>query len=340
MIQTLATLLIGFSVFSAFLLLITHFRCSEYQEKRLPRLAGIALLISLTGLQIVHYHFLNPSQISGKWLYPVLYNTCLFTVAPAFYFFSKSLLKANNRYSSYQWLHLLPIIIAPFIPYEIAQSTSFFIGSGYVIWLAHTLYQLRDQRNRFKQEILALILMFVIAITVLILGLFIPVLSKDLFYAYYAINIGLAFFVVVLILLRSPEITHEVSEAAQASYIASTLEKIDTDAALEKIETLMQKEKLYEHEDLNLNTLAEAIDLTPHQLSELINTRLGKGFSHYLREYRIQEAKRLLIKEPKASVLSIGLEVGFTSQSNFYAAFRQIEGMAPGQFRKKQGRLV
>ncbi|MDQ5945645.1 MAG: hypothetical protein QG619_1067, partial [Pseudomonadota bacterium] len=30
----------------------------------------------------------------------------------------------------------------------------------------------------------------------------------------------------------------------------------------------------------------------------------------------------------------IGLCVGFTSQSNFYEAFREIEGMTPGQYRK------
>ncbi len=334
MIQILATLFIGFSVFSALLLLISHFRCSEYQGKWLPRLAGITLLVSLAGLQIVHYHFLHPAQLSGEWLYPVFYNLCLFTVAPSFYFFSKDLLKAKNDYSPFQWLHLAPIIIAPFIPYEIAQPTSFIIGGGYVIWLAYTLYQLRDQRSRFKQEIIALVVMFIIAITVLVLGLFIPLLTKEIFYAYYAVNIGLAFFVTDLILLRSPGITTEVSEAAQASYIASTLENIDTQAVLNKIEKLMRVDKLYNNEDLHLNTLAETVNISPHQLSELINTRLGKGFSQYLREHRINEAKRLLIDEPKASVLSIGLEVGFTSQSNFYAAFKQIEAIAPGQYRK------
>ena len=42
----------------------------------------------------------------------------------------------------------------------------------------------------------------------------------------------------------------------------------------------------------------------------------------------------LWVAEPSASVLSVGLSVGFTSQSNFYEAFREIEGMTPGQYRK------
>ena len=38
----------------------------------------------------------------------------------------------------------------------------------------------------------------------------------------------------------------------------------------------------------------------------------------------------MLCAEPSASVLSVGLSVGFSSQSNFYEAFREIEGMTPG----------
>jgi AraC-like DNA-binding protein len=80
--------------------------------------------------------------------------------------------------------------------------------------------------------------------------------------------------------------------------------------------------------------LAERLGLSTHQLSELLNARLGKSFSRYLREHRVAAAKAMLCDEPTASVLSVGLNVGFTSQSNFYEAFREIEGMTPGQFRK------
>ncbi|MEQ1914910.1 MAG: helix-turn-helix domain-containing protein [Sideroxydans sp.] len=80
--------------------------------------------------------------------------------------------------------------------------------------------------------------------------------------------------------------------------------------------------------------LASRLGISAHQLSELMNARLGKGFSRYLREQRIDAAKSMLLNEPTASVLSVGLSIGFTSQSNFYEAFREIEGMTPGQYRK------
>ena len=65
-------------------------------------------------------------------------------------------------------------------------------------------------------------------------------------------------------------------------------------------------------------------------------TRLGKGFGRYLRERRVAAARQMLLEQPSASVLSVGLAVGFSAQSNFYEAFREIEGGTPGQYRKLQ----
>ena len=96
----------------------------------------------------------------------------------------------------------------------------------------------------------------------------------------------------------------------------------------------MDQEQVYQNPDLDLALLAERMKLSPHQLSELINTRIGKGFSRYIREYRVEAAEDLLLDKPSMPVLSVGLEVGFSSQSNFYDAFRELSGMTPGQFRK------
>ncbi len=96
----------------------------------------------------------------------------------------------------------------------------------------------------------------------------------------------------------------------------------------------MKVSRLYQNESLNLAMVAEAMSLTSHQLSELVNRQFGINFSRYIREQRVNAAKLILINEPKSSVLSIGLEVGFGTQSSFYAAFSEIAGMSPGAYRK------
>ena len=114
----------------------------------------------------------------------------------------------------------------------------------------------------------------------------------------------------------------------------STLTAVDCDAKLSLLEELMQNDQLFKQSNLDRQTIANELDLSTHQLSELINTKIGMGFSQYLRQQRINAAKVLLLSQPNASVLSIGLEVGFSSQSNFYDAFKEIVATTPAKFRK------
>lgn len=332
----IAGLLIGFSVFSAALLLVAHFNCTEYKNSWFPRLSGMALLLGLATIQLMHlYYFVDVFEV----MYSRIYVMLLFLVAPTFYFFSNHLLKVDTGYKHTHWLHFLPLVLCYFIPenylYPWAMLISFLLGSVYVVWITYNLYQLRLQRKRFKLEILGLGVLFVIAVLVVLLGFSIPLITGKLFFTIYAVLIGVAFFIAQWILIRSPGITSEVQEAAKAAYTETTLKQVDKDATLKKLKQIVEYDKLYTNENLNLGMLADQLELTTHQLSELINTQLGKSFSHYIREMRVNDAKQMLMNEPKASVLSVGLSVGFTTQSNFYTAFKEIAGIAPGQFRKQ-----
>ena len=330
-------LLIGFSIFSTVLLAVTHLNCSEYQGRFLSRAAGLVLLLGLALLQFAHFEFL---QGDNHFIYSQFYISLLFTVAPAFYFFSREVLKVDNAYHPALLLHAIPLIAGFFLPRSFALPFAFFIGTGYVLWLAKIVYSLRTQRQRFKLELFALAAMFIVALMVLLLGIILPLVSDTFFYTTYALLIGLTFMVAVFTVIRFPNISADVNEAAQAAYSTSTLKNVDSSALELKLRQLMEVDKLYTQETLSLSLLAEQMNISTHQLSELINTRFSKSFSQLVREYRITEAKRMLVDEPKSSVLSIGLSTGFTSQSNFYTAFRDITGMAPGNYRKSAAKSV
>jgi len=77
--------------------------------------------------------------------------------------------------------------------------------------------------------------------------------------------------------------------------------------------------------------------MTSHQLSELLNARIGRSFNNFVNEYRVEEACRMLIEEEHRSVVSIGVAVGFNSNSAFYKAFSNIKGISPARFRKRSG---
>ena len=82
----------------------------------------------------------------------------------------------------------------------------------------------------------------------------------------------------------------------------------------------MIEEKLYCDEDLSLKGLSDQIYITPHQLSEILNERLGINFSRYINEFRVNEAIVMMKDEPERNLLSIGFAVGFNSKSAFYNA--------------------
>lgn len=330
--QLTSLLLIGFSLFTA-LLLITGNLLQQFETQQfLSKLAGVVLIVCLATIQWLNLQFILDTTVL---IFSPFYLALLFCIAPSFYFYSRKLLTAKIDFSCWQIFHILPVSLCLFFPVKWMLPLTFLIGSGYLIWLSKAIYALRKQRKRFKLELFALAVFLMIAISVISLGFIWPLLTDSTFITSYSILIGLAFFLATLTLLRFPSITTDVAEAAQATYIESTLKNIDRKKTLIHLDQLMEQEKLYIQETLGLAMLAEQLKLNTHQLSELINSEFQMGFSKYIRQFRIEAAKKMLLEEPSASVLSIGLSVGFSTQSNFYTAFRDIAGIAPGQYRKQ-----
>ncbi len=334
---SLAILLAGYSIFCAISLALTHFHGDHYRDQPWSRSMGLLLLLALASLQLAHFAWLH---LDRPWFAAPPYRIALFAVAPAFFLFSRPVLQPALPSAPGPWLlaHALPVIVSPWLAADIALPLAFAIGAGYLLWLAHSLYALRHERARFPFEILLLGSVFIIAVTASLLGFVQAARPGKWFFDLYTIAIGTAFLLVQVALGRRPQLAAEVSEAARTTYANSTLTHVDRAAILADLDTLVRDERIHLDTELSLPKLAKRLGLTPHQLSELMNTHLGKGFSRYLRELRIEAAKAMLCAEPSASVLSVGLNVGFASQSNFYEAFREIEGMTPGQYRKLHGR--
>lgn len=334
--NTLALLLIGYSLLSALGLAITHFSRAHYPQLWPTRTLGWVLLLALGVLQVSHLAWLH---FNLPWVDSALYRTVLFAVAPCFFLLNHSVLRdeASPALPYKDLVHLVPIAIAWLVPAHHALPLAFLVGAAYLLGLGKSLLALKVQRAHFGTEILALGAVFAIALVVAVLGVMQAQLPGKLFYVLYAWAIGLAFFLVQLALGLRPALSEQVQETVQSgwqAYATTTLANVDCDAAIAHLQDAMALHHRYADPDLKLAGLAKSIGLSGHQLSELLNTRIGKSFARYVREQRVEAAKTMLCKEPKASVLSVGLSVGFVSQSSFYEAFRELEGMTPGQFRQ------
>ena len=333
LIDGFTIMMIGSAVVSAAVLLGAYlFFLDDMEKTTLGRITCATLLGALAGMQIEHLRYIQ----TGADLFDSMpYYQFVLSTPVSFYFFSKEVLLPDNRKSALQLIHLVPLALSFFLPAKIVAPFAFAIGAGYALWFTRFVYGMRRQKNRFRFEMFFFGLFAVMAVMVLVLGFSIPWMDPAIFYYSYAISIGLALMLVTAALIVFPEIRTDVSDRAKLAYATSTLGGVDVEAKVRELERLMLDEKVFQNENLNLGTLAEMLELSSHQLSELINSRFGIGFSRYVREQRIAEAKRLLASDDRSSVLSIILMTGFRSQSNFYAAFRETTGEAPGTWRKK-----
>jgi AraC-like DNA-binding protein len=155
-------------------------------------------------------------------------------------------------------------------------------------------------------------------------------------YALADIMVTVSMLYTYILAIHYPEFARFLrTEAVKAKYSKSLLEKLDKDKLAENLDLLMQTEKPYCNEELTLKTLAEQLKITQHQLSELLNLHYHESFNNFINRYRIQEALRLMELKPGFSVIDLGYEVGFSSNSAFYRAFQKETGTAPGLYKKK-----
>jgi AraC-like DNA-binding protein len=152
------------------------------------------------------------------------------------------------------------------------------------------------------------------------------------------IHLSLSLYIIFIYILSNkyPQLLHIVKlESQRDYYIRSQTKGLDINSIMKKLYSLMNENKIFSDETLTVKQLASELNITPHQLSEILNQKIGKTFYHYINGMRVEEAKILLKTDSERSILSITYDVGFNSTSAFYNAFKKHTGYSPSDYRKK-----
>jgi AraC-like DNA-binding protein len=339
-----AVTLIGFSLVAAVLLAWAYRTVyHDITQSALSRASGCMMLLGFFVLQVLHWRYLTLAPMHGPQAVAELPHSRLYCVllsanAAALYWFFLGLLRPVE--SQLAWFELVipvaALVLSSLLPVGIAVPIAFVFGINYAAHLASFVYRLRAQRRWFRLELSVFMAFAAISLGVLGAGLAAMWVGPRIFVLSYSMLIGSSFALMLYLLLRFPDVLSKTAEAVAAAYLVSTLGKLDQSALLLQLAQALEIDRIFEDEALSLATLARRLKVSTHQLSELINTHFGISFSALIRQHRVKAAKKMLVEQPSASVLSIGMAVGFSSQSNFYAAFKEQTGQVPGQFRKSQ----
>ncbi len=139
---------------------------------------------------------------------------------------------------------------------------------------------------------------------------------------------------------RYPEIMQTISSLSRKQKkMKSYCGNPDTPDIIRKLDNLIEEKKIYLNPDLSLQSLSNLIGIESHHLSKLVHEHKKMSFREYINNYRLVEAKDLLVNDLEKSILDIAFYTGFNSKTPFNTSFKKATGFNPSEYRKNSRKI-
>lgn len=342
----LQQLLFSISVLGAFngLALSLYLFLQKKDRSPAPYLMGVFLLATSVRVgELVFYEF-EPSLPKNLHVY----LSALYLTGPALYYFFRAVReKRATAPSSWKrsWMLQLGLYgaLLIFIPYAIYPLIwQRYIGPAvYLQWLVYLVLTtvlvwellpvfFRSPRALSKTEKFLVVLLFGnVALALPYLTAFLIRLPG----IYTGAGLLFSLFFYLALTYYFYQASGGLSEATRSE--RKPLPPDDVQRWLGKLEAAVVVQMCYKDPNLKLEDLARQIGTGAHQLSQLLNEQLGKSFSAYINEYRIEAACEMIVAHNHLTFEAIGYASGYNSKSTFYAAFKKVKGITPAQYQNK-----
>jgi AraC-like DNA-binding protein len=147
------------------------------------------------------------------------------------------------------------------------------------------------------------------------------------------IYFSLIIYLIVFVLLYRKK-TNDLSSFSSLKNPDKKLQEEDAQLLLGRLQKAMTEKELFKNPNLKVNDVAREINISGHQLSQLLNNNLSKNFTLFVNEYRVNEACKMLMEDNNLTIDAISFEVGFNSKSTFFATFKKLKGLTPSAFQQ------
>lgn len=131
--------------------------------------------------------------------------------------------------------------------------------------------------------------------------------------------------------------TEPLVDEQPQKYKASSLTSEEQNDIFQNLVALFETQKKYLEPKVQLQEVADALQVSTHRLSQTINSITGKTFYDFVNGYRVKHLQKLL-SEPsnkKFTILAMGLESGFNSKASLNRIFKDETGLSPKEYQQK-----
>jgi AraC-like DNA-binding protein len=117
-------------------------------------------------------------------------------------------------------------------------------------------------------------------------------------------------------------------------YKTSSLTTAEQKMIYQNLLRLFEDKKLFLEAKLQLQEVADGLNITTHSLSQTINSVAGKPFYDFVNDYRVKHLQKLLgdPSKKKFTILALGMDSGFNSKASLNRIFKAQTGLSPKEY--------
>lgn len=338
-------------------LLILFFNSRKNRNSSNRILSLILVVYTMQICAIVFMSSFQPETLMKFNAFPAFCNQFSLLFGPLIWFYSKTIV--GEKLKKMELLHILPFaVVVMFMVVKMTfdsgylfwfssfrfytsgliliQSLIYLLFTGYSIFREKCLYRRYFNQSTNYQVLYSFLLVGFILLWVLKFNTFLfidiwkrfnvcPIATSSYFVA------GFLFFnILIYLALVKPELF-----VWRKKYQNTNVTPLKKQHITKDLVTIMEIEKVFCDSSLTLTLLAKKMDISAPYLSQIINEEFNLRFPEFVNNYRIKEAKHLLLNNQAGyTVQQIMYEVGFNSKSAFNNAFKKNTGYTPTEIRQ------
>ncbi len=329
---------------------ILALRQDDENSRRIGRVLSCLLICLSTVVAVIAID--HAGVIESRFLLPFLEYTLSLLSGPLFLFFARVVIDASWPPRPFL-LHFLPALTwtgingAAWIERHVAGTTTLPIWVPPILWtigyqMVYTglmiAVTMRADRTRLKKHHRSLLGICIVFLLIVHAAQLVRFTFRDVAALVDIVPLTSTVLIYALSIAAFRESRLLALESNRAKYERSTLTEERAAVGEEQLRELMTSQRLFLDGDLDQTSVAAALGLSRHHLSQLVNQSFGTNFNDFVNRYRVEEAATML-RDPAQDHLTIeaiGRRAGFHSRSAFYEAFRRHTGSSPSALRRER----